>query len=350
MRIAALLLSLSLGSGVSACHSAGGVTQPDPDTGGDAAVRIPLTEMKVADRYLGYEGGLYPGVSNQPPAAHRDAGLVRARAVQPLDTAGRPNPAGTIVLLSIGMSNTTQEFCSARWRGPCESWSFVGQAEREGGLNPRLALVNGANGGQTAPLWAAPKSPNYDRVRDEALRPQGLSEAQVQVVWLKVADARPTVFLPAAEADAFQLLRSMGEVARALRARYPNLKQVFVSSRIYGGYASTELNPEPYAYESGFAVRWLVQAQIEQMRQGTRDPRAGNLAYDAVPWLAWGPYLWADGEHPRSDGLLWRRDDLEADGTHPSRLGEEKVGRLLLDFFRTSSFTHCWFTGDGTCG
>jgi hypothetical protein len=305
--------------------------------------------MKPGDRYFGYEGGLYPGVANQPPAVHRDTGLVRARSVQPLDTSGKPDPAGKIVLLSVGMSNTTQEFCSAQWRGPCESWSFVGQALREGGLHPALVLVNGANGGQTAQLWAAPGSPNYDRVRDQALRPQGLSEAQVQAVWLKVADAGPTVSLPAPNADAIQLLRLMGDDVRALRARYPNLKLVFVSSRIYGGYATTQLNPEPYAYESGFAVRWLIGAQIEQMRSGTRDPNAGDLAYGSTPWLAWGPYLWADGEKPRSDGLVWHRDELEADGTHPSRKGQEKVGQMLLDFFRNSPFTRCWFVPGGKC-
>ena len=229
MRASTLRLLLTLA--LVGCRSAGEVTQPEPGAGDDAAVRIPLTDMNSGDRYHGYEGNLYPGGSNLPPAAHREAGLARARAVQPLDAAGRPDPAGRIVLLSVGMSNTTQEFCSAQWRGPCESWSFVGQATGKGGLNPRLVLVNGANGGETTPKWASPNAPNYDRVRDQALRPLGLSEAQVQVVWLKVADARPTVSLPASNADAFQLLRSMGDVARALQVRYPNLRQVFLSSR-----------------------------------------------------------------------------------------------------------------------
>ena len=48
-----------------------------------------------------------------------------------------------------------------------------------------------------------------------------------------------------------------------LKKRYPNVKIVYLSSRIYAGYATTGLNPEPHAFESAFSVRWLVQDQIQ---------------------------------------------------------------------------------------
>ncbi|MBI4503550.1 MAG: hypothetical protein HY700_20610 [Gemmatimonadetes bacterium] len=181
---------------------------------------------------------------------------------------------------------------------------------------------------------------------------QGFSEKQVQAAWVKQANAGPRDSLTSVQADAYQLETALGNTVRALKTRYPNLKLIFLSSRIYAGYATTTLNPEPFAYESGFSVKWLIEAQIRQMASGTTDARAGNLDYESgvAPWLGWGPYLWADGMTPRStDGLTWARADLASDGTHPSQTGQQKVGTMLLTFFKTSRFTKCWFMIGGAC-
>src|SRR5262249_1502811 len=160
-----------------------------------------------------------------------------------------------------------------------------------------LAIVNGARGGQDASTWVDPSGTNYVAVAS-LLAGQSLSEAQVQAAWVKEADAGPTTSLPSASADARTLEGRLGAIARAVKVRYRKVQQVFFSSRIYAGYASTTLNPEPYAYESGFAVKWLIDAQITQMATPGHppDPVAGDLDYGGVaPWIAWGPYLWADG-------------------------------------------------------
>src|SRR5262249_2315352 len=150
-------------------------------------------------------------------------------------------------------------------------------------------------------------------------------EAQVQVGWVKVANPGPTVSLPDAGADAYTLETQMGQIVRSMRIRYPNLQLVYFSSRIYAGYAATNLNPEPYPYESSFAVKWLVQAQIDQRHGDFSDHRAGDLSDAVAPWIGWGAYLWASGTTPRSDGLTWPPEDLSSDGTHPSMAGQQQV-------------------------
>lgn len=313
--------------------------------------RVPLTDMG-SRTYLGFEGGLYRNGSNVMPAAHATAGAARARNVVPRDASGNPSAGGKIVLMSIGMSNTTQEWCEVA-SFPCSSWSFTGQAAADNAVDhASLAVVDGAKGGETAAHWVSGASPNYDRIRDSVLAPAGLTEAQVQVIWLKMANPDPTVSLPSTSADALLLLAQQGDIVRVLYNRYPRLQIVFLSSRIYGGYATIPLNPEPYAYETGYAVKWLIQAQIDQMANGGTivDPRPGNLNYNTTaPWLAWGPYLWADGLNPRSDGLTWSVTEMETDGTHPDIAGETKVGARLLTFFKTDPRAACWFLAGGTC-
>ena len=215
-----------------------------------------------------------------------------------------------------------------------------------------LVIVNGADSGrQDARTWASPTSANYDRIRTARLSPLGLSENQVQVVWAELDDLYPINTIPADSSDAEVLTSYMGQVTRALRVRYPHLQLVFLSSRLYAGFATTDLSPEPYAYEQGFAVKWLIESQIKEMRGSPPNQWAGSLNYvkKMAPVILWGPYLWAAGETPRSDGLLWRRTDFEADGTTPSQDGENKVGLALLNFFKSSLYTRCWFVNGQYC-
>lgn len=320
---------------------------PTPATG-----RAPLPELGIST-YKGFVGGLYAGGLNTPPLEHTAEGLARRNAIAPLGANGAPSGSGRIVLISVGMSNTTQEFCSgSSTTTQCASYTFMGQAAADAQVNrTTLTMVNGARGGQAATSWDDPADAQYDTVRVGRLQPLGLTEQQVQLAWVKLANPGPTDSLPGT-ADALTLESTLGKVVRALKIRYPNLRMVFLSSRIYAGYATTTLNPEPYAYESGFSVKWLIEAQARQMATGAVDPVAGSLDYRTgeAPWLAWGPYLWANGTTPRQgDGLFYTQADLSADGTHPSMSGMEKVGTQLLMFFKTSQFTSCWFLAGGTC-
>jgi len=314
-------------------------------------VRVPLTDLSTGT-YYGHPGGLYPGGANSPPSDHDSAARVRRNQIKALDVNGDESPFGKYVLLVIGSSNATQEVCSSSSAPPCASWTFMGRAAADPSVNHyNLVIVNGAAPDQNAPDWTSPTSPNYERIKVGRLAPLGLSENQVQIIWLDLADPKPSVALPADSADANTLLANLGLTVRALRARYPYLRLVFVSSPIYGGYPLANLSREPYAYESGFSVKWLIESQINEMKGQGFNPRAGTLDYvkKAAPPILWGPYLWTAGDTPRSDGLSWLRTDFEADAIHLSKAGETKAAEKLLDFFKTSAYTRCWFVNGGYC-
>jgi hypothetical protein len=322
------------------------VLGPPTDT-----VKIPINDLSTRT-YFRNPGGLYPGGNNLPPPDHDSAARARRNTIKALDVNGDESPFGKYVLLSIGMGNATEEWCSKTSGPPCTSWSFMGRAALDPTVNRySLVIVNGAADGQDGPSWTSPTSPTYDRIKVARLAPLGLSENQVQIAWVKLADPRPTVSLPADSADAYTFLTNLGLTVRALKVRYPNLQLVFISSRTYGGYINAGWSPEPYAYEEGFSVKWAIESQINEMRGQPANPRAGSLsnARKLAPVMLWGPYLWADGATPRSDGLVWQRTDFEDDGQHPSQLGESKVGLMLLDFFKTSLYTRCWFLANQYC-
>src|SRR5206468_1419017 len=70
---------------------------------------VPLNDLG-AGLYQGFQGGLYPGGANVPPAAHRTASLAAAGSIVSRNAAGAPDPEGLIVMIAVGMSNTTHEF------------------------------------------------------------------------------------------------------------------------------------------------------------------------------------------------------------------------------------------------
>ena len=333
-------------------------------------------DMTSGQTYLGFHGGLYENSTNTVPSDHNTAGLAALAQVQPLAPNGTPNANGKVVFLGMGMSHVYYEF-----------GDFMTTIQGDSRVNhTSMVAVNGGQLGMTACYWAVTNGvPNcdlpepqhpcvaatnnaYDIVRDCYLTPAGVTEKQVQVAWLKQADKEPAVnfLVPLCDAtqggcvnndttDALHYERLLGDILRAAKIRYPNLQMVFISSRSYGGYATIPLNPEPFAYENSFAVKWVIQAQINQARGNGADPVAGNLNYTngSAPWVVWAPNLWANGVHARSDGLFWcdgqqaapcngEADFRSDDHTHPSPEGEAKVTQLLLKYFLSSPYT-VWF-------
>jgi hypothetical protein len=153
-------------------------TQPQDTTTG----LVPLTELGTGFHLGEFQGGLYPGGANSPPADHLARGLEFARRIQPLDGSGQPSASGRIVLLSIGMSNTTREFCGGSVaQGTCGTASFIGQALADPAIDhAHIALVDGAQGGQRRP---APR-------RRPHLAAAGLRERQHAPVALRRTEGR----------------------------------------------------------------------------------------------------------------------------------------------------------------
>jgi hypothetical protein len=311
------------------------IRQPPPKT--DLSQLKPLTDMSPDERYKGFQGGLYPDGKNERPAAHTAAGAALAKQIEPLDKDGKPSPDGRIVLVTIGMSNTMQA-----------SSGLLRMAKLEKDLNPKLTIVNGANGGMTADkiqnidggrTYSNGPFVKYWEYVNEQLAKSGVTPAQVQAAWLKEANPGPTLPFPE---HAKELEQQQAKILHIMRDRFPNLKLVYISSRIFGGWAKASLNPEPYAYESNYAAKWLVERQIKGDPDLNFDSNKGAAK---APWLSWGPYLWANGTTPRQDGFFYVEDDLrEDDRTHESEQGQDKVGRELIKFFKADPTSRDWFT------
>ncbi len=286
----------------------------------------PLCDMTASDKYKSEEGGLYGKGQNSPPELHRQAAIAELAKIQLLNSDGKPARDGRVVFVSISMSNATQEFSF-----------FKRIADEDSAKSASLTIVDCAQGGQAMAEWVDPNA-NPWREAERRISKAGVSLNQVQIAWIKLANKGPRGDL---QVHGRKLEQDTLAVIQNAKAKFPNLKIAYLSSRIYGGYAKSALNPEPYAYESAFAVRWLIQDQTVGSAALNFDSKKGTVK---APLLLWGPYLWADGTSPRkSDGLVWKPEDLGPDGTHPSISGRAKVADLLLKFFKTNEVAKGWF-------
>ena len=287
---------------------------------------IPLTDLGTG-KYKGEEGGLYPGGKNTPPPDHLKAGLAMARQIRPLDAEGKPSPDGKIVLMTLGISNTTME-----------SQAFIALAAQQTDLNPHLVIIDGAQGGWPVNEHADPNNARW-KTDYQRLKDKNVTDKQVQVFWIKETYPLYDSKLPF-PGEAKKMQNWEIDTLHVIHDKFPNVKIAYLSSRIYAGYATVAANPEPWAYEFGFSNKWVISDQLAGKPELNYDPAKGQVR---SPWLEWGPYMWADGVKPRSDGLTWVREELGGDGMHPSKTGQAKVAKMLMDFLKTDPTSKPWF-------
>lgn len=261
---------------------------------------VPLTDsVSVA--------GLYAD-SNEMPASHRSA----APPLVPID--------GTFGFATIGMSNGLEEWAA-----------FTSHAQQRGALAAGAVLASGAVRFRTMRSWNDPLNRTWDRAIDRIAK-SGIGPEQVQVLWMKMGSQLHELgFGPTHERVAMERAWLRSILTEAV-AHLPNLRRVYMSSRIYAGYARSTNHCEPVTgYDNGLAVKAVV---------------ADSVAGRTPVWVAWGPYLWGNGSTPRMDGFVWLREDFDDDGLHPSPEGARKVAELLFDFFSNEPGMAWMLSGD----
>jgi hypothetical protein len=318
------------------------VTLPvDPPTGAScnniswnvSGTNMPIQGLDVlgTGTYLGHEGGLYPNGSNVRPTDHTNYGIGLAQAITPLNADGQPDPNGKEVLVLLGESNVH-----------LEAEAIVRDGMNDLLKNPAVVLADGALGDATAAKLSDPNSPFWVSILDYIIPNYGVTPNQVVAAWVEPTDEISTGTFPS---DISKLQSQLENEVQNLLTFFPNIKVAYFSSRAYSGYSNglpKQINPEPYAFESSYAVKWAIQDQLNGAPNLNFDPSKGPVR---APWMSWASYDWADGlVVPDSDGFYWSCQDSEADGNHPSGIsGEEKIANRVINFFKADATTAPWY-------
>lgn len=298
------------------------------DVAGTSTPIMALTDLGMGT-YLGAEGGLYPNGTNLRPADHDAAGITLANQIQPLDSDGNPDPNGKEAFLLLGPSFASEVLST-----------FLPIASADPDKNPSLVIVDGALPGETIETIANPKNEYWNTILNYLIPNAGVSANQVQAVWTDEVLAFPSGVFPT---DMAGLQGDLEKLAQNIHVFFPNAKLMYYSSRVYTGYSLGVSNqdPEPYAYESGFAVKWAIEDQLNGNAALNFDPTRGPVT---APWMAWGPYYWTNGLLGRADGLIASCDDYRDDGNHPSDIvGRVKESGILIDFFKSDTTITPWY-------
>src|SRR5258708_17469130 len=280
--------------------------------------------------YQGSMAGLYPNGSNFRPSSFDSAGVAIAQSIQPLDANGNPDPVnGKIGLMSVGMSALF------------DTWlTFTTDFYADKTINPKVVLVPGAQPRAYASNFANPNDAFWNPIFQNFLPQSGITAAQVQVVYIKDIDPTPSGTFPT---DMAKLQSEYESIVQKIHTNFPKVKLAYFGGSVYTGYSNglSNIDSEPWAYESAFAVKWAIQDQINGKTALNWDSTKGVVK---APWMSWGAYPWANGLLARTDGLTWPCPHLHHVAFHPSDLyGREKETNLMINFFKSDATTTPWF-------
>lgn len=195
-------------------------------------------------------------------------------------------------------------------------------------------LLNAAQGGREVDDWAYKPGPWIEANALLGALPRAATASpaneRVEVLLYQIALATGTE-------PQIEFVREAITVSidRA-REEFPNLKMVYLVGRDYGGWATdlaedgTAKAGEPGNWANGIAIDLAVQDNLDRP--------------DGV-WVGTGPYMWANGDERRDDGLTWSRDEYVDDGRHLNKEAARKVASLLHDFFAGDP-TATWYSAE----
>lgn len=296
---------------------------------------LPITEIGPGF-FMGYQGGLYPGGSNSMPLTHLTAGKNIGNSIKPLNADGMVDfDNGKIVFVAFGASTAGNTFNT--FKSTVNSTPDI--------YNPCLKFVNLCLGGKGLESMIPPHNNLlWAYIADTLMVESDITASQVQVAWIKTASKDDSI--PEFPMQADSLYDKFIPTIQRMKENFPNLKILYMSSHAYGGYAgefsdNADLAGEPAAYYGGFAVKWVIEDQIE----GSPELKFSGPSANS-PWIGWGPYYWADGIIPRAeDGLNWICSDYEPDGGgfHLSEEGKLKESEMLIDFLYNHPSSKKWF-------
>lgn len=294
----------------------------------DVAQLPPLDELGTG-KFMGRTGGLYPNGRNIMPAEFMADAIMAAQKVQPVNAAGMPDANGKIGLVTIGAS-TVAMFSDA----------ISENIYQRPGIQEAIVFVNGGVGGQDLNKIYDQQGKYWQTVESRVAQ-AGLTNEQVQIVWLQEDDLRNTTSSFPDRAD--MLVEEFIYAIQKLKVRYPNLQIIYLTARHTTDYMPADAkdkHKEPRAYLNGWAMKFLIEEQINGNKE---------LAYKGekvkAPLLMWGPYFWTQGEKPRSDGYSFTPDMTTPDGVHPNDKGKVKVANDILQFWESDPVSQIWYYG-----
>lgn len=270
-------------------------------TGACGAVPADLPELTLGVNYTSvtdlaqgvYETFLYPD-SNNAPASHRAKGDSISQVLR---------AGGAIKVVCFGMSNAKLIFDNLVSLLPGSALD-----------NSNVTIVDKAESGCDLTCWMS-KTVAFD--------------AAVKVVFLYHSNNKPQssacVSSKRFPTHALNTQAQLETFLGKIKSAYPNLKQVFINSREFGGWGcppSGTKYTEPVAFEESFSVKWFVEDHLNE----------------TTPWIGWGPYTWS---------RTTPRNHFRNDGVHPcTTTGAPAFGQQWFDFLLNDQTAKIWFAAN----